>query len=83
MEWKKNTQRYACGEFLMLGRWNVGSVDYDSTKSRNDPKKWAATCRLPGIKDLLGHYETSDVAKERVENAVRHWLSQLPQNQTQ
>ena len=83
MKWKANTKRFSRSEFLMLGPWHVGSVYYDSTNGKNDPKKWAATCRLPGIKDFLARYETPDAAKERVENAVRHWLSQLPQNQTQ
>lgn len=83
MEWKKNTQRYACGELLMLGPWNVGGVDYSGSTSKDDPKKWAATCKLPGIKNVLAQYETPSAAKDRVEKAVRHWLSQLPQNQTQ
>lgn len=63
---------------MFLGPWEVGSVYYDAGRAKNDPNKWAAACKLPGIKSLLGHFESEAPAKEKVEIAVHHWLSKLP-----
>lgn len=79
MEWKINTAQYTCGELLYLGPWNVGGIHYDSARSKSDKEKYAATCNLPGIKNMLGHFKTNEEAKEKAENAVRHWLGKLPQ----
>ncbi len=80
MEWKNDSGKYSCGKNLFLGPWKVGGVHYDSCKNRNDPAKYAATCTLPGIKNLLGHFETEEKAIETAENAVKHWLNKLPSN---
>ena len=80
MEWKQDNGKYSCGEILFLGPWKVGECHYDSTRNRNDPKKYAATCLLPGIKSLLGHFETREKAAEVAEKAVAHWLGKLPSN---
>ena len=80
MEWKNDNGKYSCGEILFLGPWKVGGCHYDSTRNRNDPAKYAATCLLPGIKSLLGHFETKEKAAEVAEKAVAHWLGKLPSN---
>jgi len=80
MEWKNNKAQYAYGKLLFLGAWNVGGIYYDSCRSKDDPLKYAATCRLPGIKGSLGHFKLEEEAKKAAENAVAHWLSKLPPN---
>lgn len=80
MEWKSVTQEYSSGAKLFLGPWVVGGCHYDSTRNKNDPRKWAATCTLPGIKSLLGHFDSEEIAKEMAEKAVTHWLGKLPSN---
>lgn len=80
MEWKVDKTKYSCGELLYLGKWNVGGVHYDGCRTKGDPLKYTATCRLPGIKTNLGGYTTDAEAKERVESAVTHWLNKLPHN---
>lgn len=75
-EWKRDTREYSSGEILYLGRWNVGSAFYDGGKSKDDPKKQIATCSLPGIKRNLGSFEKEKEAKDRVENAVKHWIKE-------
>ena len=80
MEWKNDTGKYSCGELLFLGPWKVGGCHYDSTRNRDDPAKYAATCLLPGIKSVLGHFETREKAAEVAEKAVTHWLGKLPSN---
>ena len=77
MEWKRDEAKYACGELLLLGAWNVGGIHYDSCRSRDDPLKYAATCRLPGIKRNLGYFKTDAEAKIRAEKVVTHWLSKI------
>ena len=80
MIWKKDTRRFASGEILYLGRWAVGTAEYDGCRSKSDPCKWKATCALPGMKAYLGHFDTDTGAKEATEIAVRHWLDGLSSN---
>jgi hypothetical protein len=80
MEWKRDEAKYACGELLLLGAWNVGGIHYDSRRTRDEPLEYAATCKLPGIKGNLGYFTTKSEAKAKVEKAVTHWLSKLPSN---
>ena len=80
MEWKTDTRQYTSGSNLYLGKWAVGGSHYDSSRSREDPKKNRATCRLPGIKLELGCFETDAEARLTVEQAVNYWLSELPSN---
>jgi len=74
MKWEKYVKQYSSGEYLFLGKWKVGSIQYDSFRSKDDPLKYIANCRLPGIKDDLGHFEDEDKAKSIVEFAVDHWI---------
>ena len=78
MEWKNDTRPYSSGENLYLGKWLVGGYHFDSARSRDDPNKYVATCRLPGIKDSLGYFKTGDEAKVKAEFAVTLWLSKVP-----
>ena len=78
MEWKTDTRQYSNGELLYLGKWLVGGYHYDSSRGRDEPNKYLATCRLPGIKDSLGYFKTSDAAKIKAEFAVTMWLSKVP-----
>jgi hypothetical protein len=75
MKWEQDTRQYSSGKILLLGKWKVGTVYYDSCRSKDDPKKYEATCYLPGIKNSLGHYDEEDKAKVIVEEAVNHWIS--------
>ena len=69
--WVKNNSIYENGELCKVGKYN-----YNSLRSRDDPKAYRATCRLPGVKENLGDYETENAAKNRVDNAVRYWFAQ-------
>jgi hypothetical protein len=78
MEWKKDTTKHSNGKVLMLGMWNVGSIQYNSLSSKTDNLKYVASCRLPGIEGSIGKFETADEAKLVVETAVKYWLSKIP-----
>ena len=72
--WEIDPKGNGYGELCKVAKWIVGSVFYSCFVSRDDPKKYTSECRLPGIKSLLGNYETIDSAKEMVEKAVHHWF---------
>ena len=78
VEWKRDTRQYASGSILYLGKWPVGGSHYDSGRSRNDLKKYRATCLLPGIKSEIGHFATDAEARQAVDGAVKYWLGELP-----
>ena len=74
LRWKKNTGKYAVGEFLYLGRWKVGGSHYDALRSKAAHDKWQAITRLPGLKRCIGHFANEEEAKDAVEQAVKFWL---------
>jgi hypothetical protein len=75
VEWKikKNSGASNTVE-VFLGRFCVGSVFRDGLVSHDDEKKIKTEVRLPGLKRTLGHFETSEEAKSKVENAINYWL---------
>lgn len=73
--WKPRLGEYGNGVDGCLGKWRVCSVFYDGATSKTDPEKYKATCGLPGIKSILGHFETEEEAKRQAEIAVTHWLA--------
>lgn len=73
-KWEKQTGRHQLGEWLSVGKIVVGSAFYSGTKSRDDPRKYAVSITLPGIKNPEQHYETLDEAKARLERAVATWF---------
>lgn len=75
MKWENDTRKYSAGKILILGKWNVGGAHYDNCVSRDDNLKYCASCNLPGIKRILGHYATEEEAQKRTEEAVNHWIS--------
>ncbi len=76
IEWKNkaNSGGFQTSE-VFLGKFCVGSVFRDSLVSRDDAKKSKTEMRLPGIKSTLGHFETHEEAKGKVEAAIKYWLS--------
>jgi hypothetical protein len=64
----------ASGCHAYLGKWRVGWVGW-SRINRDDPP-YKATCRLPGIKDTLGRFDTEEEARAKLVKAVEHWLKE-------
>lgn len=60
---------------LFAGRARIASVYYDGTRTQGDPKAYAATMYMPGMKDQLSErYVTEQEAMEVIESATKHWL---------
>lgn len=76
-KWLIRSGTYTSWSILKLGKWSVGSVMYDSCTSQGDPKKYKASCSLPGIKPTLGHFVDEESAKAAVEQAVDYWLRKI------
>ena len=72
--WEQQTHQYAQGYDAKVGKWIVGSVAFDSLRTKGSKAVHKARCRLPGIKESLGNYEHESEARERVERAVAHWF---------
>jgi len=77
VRWIKDTAKYASGEILFLGKWGVGGYQWDSCRSKGDPNVYVGTCKLPGVRAMVGKFITVDEAKVKVENVVRFWLSRI------
>ena len=73
--WKPPKRRGNTEKEAYLGRWCVGRYYYDGLRSResNEPP-YVAKINLPGVRPILGYYDSTTAAKERVERAVAHWL---------
>lgn len=80
LQWSAAAGMWSSGLSVFSGKWGLGGVHYDARRSRDEPKKYAATCKLPGIKSLLGHAETEEEAKKWVEKAINHWFAKLTPN---
>jgi hypothetical protein len=84
LTWKKSTADFSGGaEHLYLGRWRVGGTFYNSCRGKENKNVWGAACRLPGIKDVLGHFVTAEEAKAKVEKAVGIWMKGINDEQKQ
>lgn len=76
MKWEQDARKYSAGKILLLGKWKVGSIYYDSCRPKDDPLKYCASCNLPGIKTILDYYATQEEAMTRVETAITYWIKQ-------
>lgn len=77
--WEEAKGPWASGLVLFVGKWPVGSAGYVS-RTKGESKNYAAKSRLPGLKEVLEHFETMELAKDRVEKATRYWLRNLLSN---
>jgi hypothetical protein len=76
IEWKTATG-YSTAKNAYIGKIKVGGWYYSGMRPAGDPLKYAATCRLTGIKEDLGHFETREEAQKRVEIAVETFIRLL------
>ena len=74
--WKRNPVQ--TGEIAKIGKWVVGGWFWNPAMPVGAKQgKLRTTCRLPGIKPIIGDYETEGQARQRVETAVNVWFAGL------
>ena len=71
------------GNHCYLGKYRVGGVFYSGLVSKGDPNKYKAFCELPGLKPVIGHYDTKEKAQQTLERAVIHWIKGAELNENQ
>jgi len=75
IDWVKTEVKYLCDTYDgKLGKYTIFTSFYDAGTSKDSKDKIALTCRLPGIKDRLGHYENTDDAHKYAEAVLAHWI---------
>jgi len=75
IEWVKTEVKYLCDTYDgKLGNYTIFKSFYDGAVSKDSKDKIALNCRLPGIKDRLGHYESTVDAHKYAESVLAHWL---------
>jgi len=75
IKWSKNTRKYCNGEIGKLGKYEMFTIDYDGVSGGEYENPYILYCKLPGIKNNLGHFDV-EVAKRKAENTLNHWLKE-------
>lgn len=70
--WERNKAQYSNGWDYRPDRFHLGGVHWGMN---GGDSPWQATCRLPGLKPVLGNYPTSAEAMAKVEAACERWLA--------
>jgi len=71
IEWERDTAPYSNGELGYLGKYPVFNVFYNS----NGIMKYSLSTELPGLRSLLGIFESQYDAKKHAEHVIDLWLS--------
>jgi hypothetical protein len=75
IEWQRNQARFVTGELGYLGKYRVFSIWWDGVQgSTFSEGPWVMSCKLPGIKELVGRSQSADNLKARAERVLAHWL---------
>jgi hypothetical protein len=77
LSWEVSKNKYGSGRTAKLGKWAVADTCYDMMLSRDDTTtgRFKLTCHLPGIKKILGNYQTEEEAMKRGEEVVCFWIN--------
>lgn len=79
LTWVTREQTYVNHDDGLRGNVMLFTTFYDSTRPRGqgDDKPYSLVCRLPGIKDHLGHFATVEDAKAYSEKVFVRWLAKM------
>ena len=75
IKWVEKTGQFANGKNAMVGKWAVGSVDWNSMKSQGSNLNYSATIMLPGLKNNCGAFESEADARAKVANTIMGWFA--------
>lgn len=63
---------YKCGN---LGEYAAFTIQWDGMSSRRDTAKHKLRCKLNGIKEDLGNFESEGLAMEKAEGVLIMWMN--------
>ncbi|MFA5875215.1 MAG: hypothetical protein WC901_00810 [Candidatus Margulisiibacteriota bacterium] len=80
---EKLTLKYSNGVEVRCGKWKIGSVVWNSSGNpkgdNGEDLKYKAHCRLPGIKEFVGNFETEQKGVEKLQSVLDYWIKGLEQ----
>ena len=74
IKWETDNSAYANGEIGKIGKFKIFSLFYDSLGPRDETRQ-KLTCHLPGIKSVIGKFQTIGAAKEKAEDVLLFWMN--------
>lgn len=75
MQWEPYSGRYISGILAKLGKWEIFRIFSDSSTSRDSECKYILKCKLPGIKETIGHFKSETEAKTKAESVFKYWMN--------
>jgi len=73
LTWERQDGQYSNGYNGKLGKWTVFTCTWDSTGHKDTPHSLRSL--LPGIKNNLGNFATSELAFAKAVSVLSHWLN--------
>jgi len=74
ISWNRFEQSYISGECGKFGKYAIFHAYYDACAPKCQDNKIKLTCKLPGIKSFIGHFSTTDDAKEKASEIADYWM---------
>ena len=75
LKWKRKEMTYTSYEAGYLGEYVAFITQFDGMSNKHDSKKYKLRCKLNGIKEDLGNFESVKLAMERAESVLSVWMS--------
>ena len=75
LRWKTKENPYNRYEAGYLCRYVAFTLRLDGMTNKRDPNKYKLRCKLNGIKDDLGSFESEQLAMEKAEVVLSEWMS--------
>ena len=86
--WLKQKGRYQSGEDLFINKIHVGSYNWNSMMSRNEPDdykkahQYVGHCNLPGLSGKRVYEATPEVIKPFIERMATNWFAEINRDES-
>lgn len=74
LKWKTVETPYTSRKFGFLGGYGAFTVQWDVMTNKRDAAKYKLRCKLNGIKEDLGNFESEELAMEKAEFVLSLWM---------
>lgn len=76
IDWRRRTEKFSNGSNGYVNKYVWFSTAWDSMYSSDDPQPpWVLLCKLPGLKERLGRFETEIEAYDYAEKCAEIWIN--------